>query len=166
VAKDTYVDSSLPNDNFGNDPSLAVGVDSGGGVFGTLLNVNVALLPSASGITVTSADLHLYKISGSGGVFFINLGRALTAWTETAVNWWTRPSVSQINSDAFTCGGSCWGIFDITAYVNHTWEIGDWTTHGLYLYELYPDPGYWYIMASSDGIVSQRPYAMVYYTCP
>ena len=131
----------------------------------TLLHVDVALLPPASQITITSAVLYLYKI-GSGGSFLINLGRALDAWLETTATWNNSPSFSLIRNDiAFTCSGACWGTIDITSYVYHTWEITDWSAHGLCLYDLI-DTGSWYIWASSDGVVSQRPYAMVYYTCP
>ncbi|MGD8453392.1 MAG: DNRLRE domain-containing protein [Phycisphaerae bacterium] len=93
---DTYVDSSQPAENFGQDNWLHVGMAAAGGsgTIRDLLCFDYGDLPTNPGM-IASATLHAcqFQVQGGSAGRTVGVYRVTSTWDEASVTWNTQPTV-------------------------------------------------------------------------
>lgn len=124
---DSYVYSTSPTSNYGS----ATTTRSGFWVefqqkFISLLKFDLSDLPDDA--VITSAELKLYLSSGMGSGT-MSAARNTEDWTESSVNWSTRPSNDDPRAAALVSSGSSYVTWDVTELVSD-WFTGEHTNYG------------------------------------
>jgi len=120
-SKDTYILSYNSNNNYGTNTTLQIGVN------GTLSNaqgnilIQFDLSSIPQGAIIISAVLELYCYSryttNNDAIISAPLNTIKTDWSETEVNWSTRPSVNSENIEPYT------GLWTVNAWWK--WNVTD-----------------------------------------
>jgi hypothetical protein len=138
-SKDSYVISSLPTANYGNETVFVVGAASSGAV-------NITSYVQFSNLTlngnVTSAYLFLYKVSGIGSNLTVNLYRVTSDWNESNITWNNQPTVNGYKYDSKVMNSIGWYSWNITNLLIG-WLNGTYTNYGMYLNFTSPALGTW-----------------------
>jgi hypothetical protein len=121
--KDTYVQSTNPDLNFGTSKMLHLGkgVDLGKGLIRTLVEYDLASLPTNPNL-IASAKFSVYqtKAEGGQGTVRVDLCRATQAWAEGSVTWTSTPTFDPspwASADLGQEGFVGWVDWDVTALV-------------------------------------------------
>ncbi len=110
---DAYVTSSSPSTNYGSSTSLQVDYSSPTAI--TYMRFD---LTSLANTTITRATLKVYVTnSTTGSINFKNLS---SSWTESAVTYNTKPTLSTLIKSVTNPGATgTWTSIDLTTYVNN-----------------------------------------------
>lgn len=128
ASKDSYVNSTSADTNYGKSTSLRVGhvivpVTTN---YRSLVAFNLSALPSDA--VILSATLQLYQTSGSG---FSVKAQALTgSWTETAVTWNNKPAGTTVDERNGGLDADSWFRWDLTPMAIK-WYDGSLTNNGV-----------------------------------
>ena len=105
---DSYVQSTTPTQNFGAQTVL----NASSGTRETFLR-----FPVAADGPVTNATLRVFATTASSGS--VSVGSVGSdSWIETAINWNTRPTATNIGTIAGPVAANSWQTFDVTDWVN------------------------------------------------
>jgi hypothetical protein len=138
-SKDSYVVSSFPTTNYGNETVFVVGAASSGAV-------NITSYVQFSNLTlngnVTSAYLFLYKAGGIGSNHIVNLYRVTSEWNESNITWNNQPIVNGYIWDSKVMNANGWYSWNITNLLRG-WLNGSYSNYGMYLNFTSPALGTW-----------------------
>jgi hypothetical protein len=120
--RDSYVNQSSANQNFGTASDLFVESKSGNQNRRTLVGFNLPAVPT--GCAVTGATLRLFSTAAVNGRT-LDAYRAAGAWTEPGVTWNNQPATS--GTAASAASGTGWRAWAVTPQVL---EMYSGTNHG------------------------------------
>ena len=161
AGKDSYISSTAPGDNFGNEPYLRIFYQDGGADIWTLVQFN---LDPYMGASVGYALLWLYCFEYESPCV-AEVFRITESWDEHTVTFNNRPGYNlDIVSEA-TVTPNDWIVLDVAGIV-HGWLGGLFANNGFYIrVEENPETGY-AEFRSSDYTVDpyKRPAFQMLYT--
>lgn len=173
--QDTFVASYYPNNNYGNQINLDIGVfDTWFGKDAwTLIKFDLANTPISGAVVSAILELYCYSTYGLYGGHITNapINEVSSGWGESTVTWGNKPALGEeVVNNPFEGFGqvNAWWRWDVTALV-HAWLRGTKVNNGVYVRRI--SDGYDYERQgirfhSSDYIdnPSLRPRLVVTYT--
>jgi hypothetical protein len=137
VQADTWINQSLPSNNYGSDTILSV--DGGSSAHHALLKFDTSSLPSS--LVVISASLELYSeinlLNAPEAATDIYADAVIGPWDETTVTWNSKP-LTQTMGDPASAYAIGWMRWDVSNIVRG-WYSGTISNHGI---QLRPDPAH------------------------
>lgn len=152
---DTYIASGIPNQNYGSETTIAIGIHTEILAF---IKFDISAIPTGS--TINSAKLRLY-VSSLVDNSDVVVGRAKNLWNETNVTWnnnsttWELPYVQSRPQ-----GVSQWWEIDVTSIVKK------WIEEDLYNYGFYLEKANSGIVMFYSRESSNKPQLVVSYAIP
>jgi serine protease AprX len=133
---DTYVLEGYASTNYGDEGKMWVGydelLDPDGETARGFVQFDLSEIPASTSIREATLYLRLensYDFEGQSRT--ITVYRLGTSWSETGVNWNSRPAIAEAyGSASVTHGRGPWYAFDVTALVQG-WINDDWSNYGL-----------------------------------
>lgn len=136
AVKDAFVDEGFPSANYGTFHELSVGLSSGS-ERRALIQFDLSTLPANA--RITSATLHLESVVNAARdpsqdpTLTIWVDSANISWSETSVNWTTRPlSTYRGDPPTHVPSGAGEHSWDVTHIVNE-WVLGVLNNNGFML---------------------------------
>lgn len=114
--KDSFVRSASPNNNYGTNNYINVGLEVGQSIAIALIEFDYSSIPQNS--QIVQATLNLYALNVKENQT-IRAHKILETWEETTVTFANMPTAEEaiIDSIYHTKGEVAWKIFNITSYV-------------------------------------------------
>ncbi|MCC7020800.1 MAG: DNRLRE domain-containing protein [Ardenticatenales bacterium] len=157
---DTYVDQQNPTQNFNTAAQWPVERRTNNTERYPLLRFDTSAIPEDA--TVTSADLKVYLMSGSGdSPILVKVERITFTWNQDTVTWNSRPPVAGVYGSWETDNDPGTRTFDIRVLAAN-WIRDAWPNHGVTLRG--PDGGTYERLYRSTG--ATRPHLDIVYTAP
>jgi hypothetical protein len=129
---DSFVVQGLPSNNFGYGTAMLAGYDHDWGIVRSLVQFDIAGIPTGQNITEANLRLYLETSSDTESVErTIRAHRATSAWSEGSVTWNNKPACGQeYDSNSIDHCDWGWYEFDVTGLVN-AWYDGTFSNHGI-----------------------------------
>lgn len=157
---DTYVDQQNPTQNFNGAAQWPVERRTNNTERYPLLRFDTSAIPEDA--TVTSADLKVYLMSGSGdSPILVKVERITFTWNQDTVTWNSRPPVAGVYGSWETDNDPGTRTFDIRVLAAN-WIRDAWPNHGVTLRG--PDGGTYERLYRATG--ATRPHLDIVYTAP
>lgn len=157
---DTYVDQQNPTQNFNTAAQWPVERRTNNTERYPLLRFDTSAIPEDA--TVTSADLKVYLMSGSGdSPILVKVERITFTWNQDTVTWNSRPPVAGVYGSWETDNDPGTRTFDIRVLAAN-WIRDAWPNHGVTLRG--PDGGTYERLYRATG--ATRPHLDIVYTAP
>jgi hypothetical protein len=163
---DTYIRSSLPNNNYGTQTTATIAYTAVGGIYRSLIK------PDLSGISIPveqieRVELNVTPYASPNGSPVANVHRITSDWAETSVTYGTAPTWDATLYGSLPLTGSSKQKILVTDLVKG-WLAGTWANQGLLL-KVQSENGadnLFRFYTSEYGTISQRPTFVFYYFPP
>lgn len=106
---DAFVESTYPDNNFGNNVNLGVGV------IASLTDISFLKFDLTDYASIISASLYLYKKTGTGTVS-VTAYSTSTDWNETGLTWNNKPAISGVSAITSTGSANTWYAWNVTSF--------------------------------------------------
>lgn len=133
AGKDAYIRQNSATSNYGSDTTLGANYGSGSGALHVLVQFDVSSIPTTS--TVNSAQFEYYNWGGNAGNFTFAVFQATSTWTESTVNWNSKPTMAASSSTSIISPTTTnvWRVFTGMGTLTQSWITTPASNFGFYI---------------------------------